>query len=80
MAKQAPGLTAKRKAEVVLEISQPPGSTTGAVRHVGQALGEGPTGTEAVEAVKPASSDMDHHRPTLPREVVQHAAIRAVDA
>ena len=61
------GLAAEREAEVVLEISQALGSTTRAVRHVRQALGEGPTGAKAIEAVEPASSDMDHHRSPLPR-------------
>ncbi len=65
---------------MVLEVSQPPGPTTGAVRHVSQALSKGPTGTEGVEAVKPTGSDMDHHWPPLPREIMQHAAIRAVHA
>ena len=37
------------------------------MRHASQALSEGPTGTEAIEAVEPTSSNVDHHRPALPR-------------
>ena len=63
---------------MALEVSQPAGPATRAMCDTVQALSEGSTGAKEIEAVEPACSDVDHHRPTLPWEIVQHAAVRAV--
>jgi hypothetical protein len=73
------GFAAERQAKIMLEISQPPGPTTGRARHICQAFRECLAGTPAIGAVKTTSGDLNGHWPTLPGKIVQPASISAVD-
>jgi hypothetical protein len=64
---------------VLLKISQPSGPATKWASDVSEALGKGSTDAAAIQTVKAASREMDCHRTTLRREIVQHALIKAVN-
>jgi hypothetical protein len=65
---------------VLLKISQPSGPATKWASDVCQALGKGSTDAAAIQTVKAASRDMDRHRTTLRRKIMQHALIKTVNA
>jgi hypothetical protein len=70
---------AEREAKMVLEFSQSSGATAGTARDFRQALRERPALAPAIGTSEAACRDLNRHRPSLPREIVKQASIRAVN-
>ena len=63
-----------------LELPEPPGSAARQCHHSGQTLGKGLAWTVSIGAAEPAGRHSDRDRPSLPRQIMEHAPIDAVDA
>lgn len=63
-----------------LQLPKPPGSAARQCHRSGQTLGKGLAWTVSIGAAEPAGRHSDRDRPSLPRQIMEHAPIDAVDA
>ena len=78
LGKVRPALTRHR--QMSLQLPEPPGSAARQCHHSGQTLGKGLAWTVSIGAAEPAGCHSDRDRPSLPRQIMEHAPIDAVDA
>jgi hypothetical protein len=65
---------------MALQSAQSVGPTCSGERHIRQALGESPARAGLIEAAKAPRLQLQRHRPALPRQSSEQAAVAAMDA
>ncbi len=73
------GFAAERETEMMVKIAQSSCLAAETPSHFGQGLGKSLAGAVAIGASEAAHGDTDRHRPSLPRQVVEHPAVNAVN-
>jgi hypothetical protein len=79
LSKSCSGFAAKRERHMTLQTAEPLRATSRNEGHIVEALGECSAGTGGIHAPEPPGSDLDRHRPTLPRQIAQLSQVTAMD-